>query len=565
MSRRDAPYWEKRRLDLLARLERDEEALYRRLGKVYATEIAKLERDIAAYYREYGEDGVVAYRRLLAGLSERDRRLIIEQMEEFAEKYPQHAHLMPVRESIYRLNEMEGIQLSMRIQQLRIGAIEEEEVTAHLEKLAQRSANLAAEQMGFGTAFYAVDASVVKAAVGVAWAQGESFSQRIWGNRQKLAAYLADDFAKAIARGASYERIARDMADRFESASDRNIRRLVYTEGTYVFNEAHAQAHEQHYTHYSLSTVTDGRACDQCRGVERATASEPALFEERTPGVNFPPLHPYCRCSYKVVVERDERIEQQAARGGESSSDGGRSAGSLDAFGGSFGGKLDDVRTEYASSSNVARTLSTRHGVSVEIENSILDMGKDQLVAVMSAVDYGMTFVGGHARNLKLVAGGRLDDDEVARITRRRDDAVIKIDVDKLAAADPDRVEQVVFHEMAHTAEWKFTDADAWDEEVDDLLRWRVEGGRLLNTSSGSEVIDCLMEAGFKVSYRSDRAIIVFDEPGALEASEISDYALYGAQSGTQLSELIAESVRYVAVNGYGKNKVADAIARRFL
>ena len=307
MSRRDdGPYWEKRRLDLLGQLEKDEDRLYKRLEKVYASEIARLERDIAAYYREYGEDDVIAYRKLLVSLSERDRRLLIEQMEEFAEKYPQHAHLLPVRESIYKLNEMEGIQLSMRIQQLRIGAIEEEEVTAHLEKLAQRSANLAAEQMGFGTAFYAVDASVVKAVVGTAWAQGEAFSERIWGNRQKLAAYLADDFAKAVARGASYERITREISDRFDGVSKRNIHRLVYTEGTYVFNESHARVHAQWYSHYSLSTVTDGRACDQCRDVERRTVAEPALFEERMPGANFPPLHPGCRCSYVVVIERDD-------------------------------------------------------------------------------------------------------------------------------------------------------------------------------------------------------------------------------------------------------------------
>lgn len=306
MSRRDdGSYWEKRRLDLLGQLEKDEERLYKRLEKVYASEIAKLERDIAAYYRQYGESGVVAYRKMLAAMTERDRRLLLEQMDEFAKRYPQYAHLMPVRESIYKLNEMEGIQLSMRIQQLRIGAIEEEEVTAHLEKLAQRSANLAAEQMGFGTAFYAVDASVVKAVVDVAWAQGESFSERIWGNRQKLAAYLADDFAKAIARGASYERITREISDRFDGVSKRNIRRLVYTEGTYVFNESHARVHAQWYSHYSLSTVTDGRACDQCRDVERATVAEPALFEERMPGANFPPLHPGCRCSYVTLVERD--------------------------------------------------------------------------------------------------------------------------------------------------------------------------------------------------------------------------------------------------------------------
>ena len=307
-------YWEKRRLALLKQMERDEAKLNAKLAKVYEAEIAKLGREIASYYQRYGEENVIEYRKLLVALSDEDRKLLIERMEEFGRKYPQHAHLLPVRESIYRLNEMEGIQLSMRMQQLEIGAIEQEDLQRHLEKQALRSANLAAEQMGFGTAFYTADASVIKATVGAAWAGGKSFSERIWGNREKLAAYLNDDFAKAVARGESYDRIMREMGKRFENVSKRDMTRLVFTEGTFVFNEAHAQVHEQTFERYTLSTASDKGVCSQCLGVEAQTKKEPVLFKDRLTGVNFPPLHPGCRCSYEVAVEDwDAWIEQQVA------------------------------------------------------------------------------------------------------------------------------------------------------------------------------------------------------------------------------------------------------------
>lgn len=46
------------------------------------------------------------------------------------------------------------------------------------------------------------------------------------------------------------------------------------------------------------------------------------------------------------------------------------------------------------------------------------------------------------------------------------------------------------------------------------------------------------------------------------EAAAISDYAVSGAEPGMQDSELMAESIRFVALNGFGKNGIADTVAR---
>ena len=201
---------------------------------------------------------------------------------------------MPIRESIYRLDRLEGLQYSIWLQQMEIGAIEQSELTAHFESYAQRSANLAAEELGFGSNFYAINSQVVTATVGAAWAQGENFSARIWGNRQKLAAYLSDDLAKGFARGMKYEDMAKMLMDRFDGVSKRDAMRLIYTEGTFIFNEAQAQVHEQQFEYYQLSTITDPKTCSVCKGVERAQRAEPMAFRDRKPGVNFPPIHPNC-------------------------------------------------------------------------------------------------------------------------------------------------------------------------------------------------------------------------------------------------------------------------------
>jgi len=295
-------YWQRRTDALLAQLERDEERLYEKLGKVYDSEAAKLERDIAAYYQRFGVDGVIEYRRLLESISPEDERLLYEKMEEFAAKYPQYAHLMPIRATIYKLNEMEAIQYGIRLQQLEIGAIEQEAVEAHLTKYARKAANLAAEQDGQGADFYTYDSDIVKLTVNSAWADGEHFSERIWGNRENLAKYLNDDFGKLIARGVNYEKCVSELRKKYENTSRKNVKRLVFTEGTFIFNEAQARAHEGTYEYYSLSTCADKKVCEVCADIERRSKETPIRFSERAPGVNFPPLHPWCRCCYTVAV-----------------------------------------------------------------------------------------------------------------------------------------------------------------------------------------------------------------------------------------------------------------------
>ncbi len=292
-------YWQKRQQQLNKQMEKDEAKLKKRLSSYFDTEYRKLDKQIAAYYKQYGTDNVIQYRRLMESLSDDDKRLLMEQMDEFAKKYPEYAHLMPVRESIYKLNRLEGLQYSVRMQQLEIGAVENEQITAHLNRNAERGVNVAAEAMGFGKNFYANNPDISKLFINIPWSNGENFSQKIWNNTTKLANYLNSDIAQGIARGDSYERLTRRLRERFSSVSRNDAYRLIYTEGTYVMAEATMQPFTEDFEKYRLSTVGDGKVCSICRGVAREVFN----ISDRQPGVNFPPLHPWCRCTFTIEVD----------------------------------------------------------------------------------------------------------------------------------------------------------------------------------------------------------------------------------------------------------------------
>lgn len=309
-------YWSKRLQELDVSLSKDEKQLFSELSKYYEQEYAALDKEIAAYYAKYGEENVIAFRTLLLELPDADKQLLLQNMDEFAKQYPEFADLLPVRESIYKLNRLEGLQTSIVLQQLKIGAIEQSKFREHFEKQALKYANYAAEQLGFGTNFYRIDSEMLQVVIGNPWCNGKDFSERIWANREALAQTLQNEIANGLIRGEDYKTMSRILQQKFENTSQKQAERLVFTEDTYLSNEAKIRPFERNaaYTHYEYLCVEDHRTCETCRALSGQTFE----ISKRNAGLNFPPMHPWCRCTVMPVVEDLEMIKSRLTSGGRS-------------------------------------------------------------------------------------------------------------------------------------------------------------------------------------------------------------------------------------------------------
>lgn len=301
-------YWQRRQNMADAAMERDERALSKRVEQAYTRELKGLEREIASYYQRYGEDNVIAYRRLMETMDPVDRELLIRDCDKFLRQHPDMQSIVDVRKSIYKLNRLEGLQASARLHLYQATGDVVKRVDNHIMRQSLRGANTAAEAMGFGRAFYSMDSDAVRRFVDTVWTGNTSYSQRIWDNTETLASYVAQDMSKALARGDSYQRIAKALEKRFVDVPQSSLMRLVYTEGTYVSRMAQVEELKREgFDSYTIEVVHDGRTCEQCHGVEGKTFR----FEDMQVGVNFPPLHPYCRCQIAPAVDDWDAWQQK--------------------------------------------------------------------------------------------------------------------------------------------------------------------------------------------------------------------------------------------------------------
>lgn len=118
----------------------------------------------------------------------------------------------------------------------------------------------------------------------------------------KLTAKAEEIIKRGYAQGRPYREIAKEVADICEDVELKDAYRLVYTTGTYMFNESQAMEFEEAgFEEYDFVTAGDNKVCNECLDIEGAG---PYKFAERETGVNFPPIHPWCRCTHTVVIPR---------------------------------------------------------------------------------------------------------------------------------------------------------------------------------------------------------------------------------------------------------------------
>lgn len=291
-------YWTERQKQLNKALEKSERQVRRRLHRVYRAEALRLQRQIDGYYARYGINGVVTYRDIKRRLTAAERDLLYRDIEAFRRLHPEVN--MEIATSVYQLDRLEALQTSVLIQSAELGIAEEEAVRRHLENIAALGVDTTTETLG--RIHYANRADVIQNIVNKKWTNGGNFSSSIWTNREKLARTLNTQIAQSIARGDARARIVKNVGKRFEDVSKTNIDRLVYTEGTYILNESQAAVLENDFMYYKLAPIHDGKTCPFCNDVADDQEAMPELFSNREPGVNFPPLHPWCRCTFDIVI-----------------------------------------------------------------------------------------------------------------------------------------------------------------------------------------------------------------------------------------------------------------------
>jgi phage head morphogenesis protein, SPP1 gp7 family len=157
------------------------------------------------------------------------------------------------------------------------------------------------QQTGLAYHFSGLPETEIKRLKALKWS-GDAYSDRIWSNTGALASSVKDELLVSLMTGRSVRDTSQAIAERFEVGKGK-ARRLVRTESAFFHNQMELLSYEDaEITKYKFVAVLDKRTSHICQQHDNKVYNT----DEAVPGVNYPPLHPWCR---STTIAHDDDID----------------------------------------------------------------------------------------------------------------------------------------------------------------------------------------------------------------------------------------------------------------
>lgn len=148
------------------------------------------------------------------------------------------------------------------------------------------------QQTGLAYGFSGLPESEIKHLQSFSWLDdGSTYSTDIWKNTGKLTSSIKDELLISIMTGRDTRETAQAIAERFDVGQN-DARRLVRTESAFFHNQMELLSYEEaDIEKYIFVAVLDKRTSRICQEHDNQVYDR----DKAVPGVNCPPMHPWCR------------------------------------------------------------------------------------------------------------------------------------------------------------------------------------------------------------------------------------------------------------------------------
>lgn len=156
-----------------------------------------------------------------------------------------------------------------------------------------------------------LDKAQIEKVLAKPWAaDGYNFSERIWGNKNKLISEVHNELSRNIMLGADPQKAIDSLAKKMNTSKN-NAGRLVMTEEAYFSSAAQKDCFESlGVEQYEIVATLDSHTSDICRSLD----GKHFPMKDYQPGVTAPPFHVYCRSTTVPYFDEQFDIGERAAR-----------------------------------------------------------------------------------------------------------------------------------------------------------------------------------------------------------------------------------------------------------
>ena len=201
-----------------------------------------------------------------------------------------------------RISRLQALQTQVELRMMELFGSQRDVLRDHLQErytdTYYRTVYAVSQQADVASTFARIDPQTVEKILAAPWV-GSEFSSRIWADKDKLTRELMQTLSRGFVRGDSLDRMTREFAQRM-GVSESRAATLIHTESAHTAAEAAEQGYrETGVKSYRFEAALDLKTCSVCGALDQREFP----LAERETGVNYPPLHPRCRCTTVPVTE----------------------------------------------------------------------------------------------------------------------------------------------------------------------------------------------------------------------------------------------------------------------
>ena len=313
-SKMNSAYWRKRTVRQAEQQMQADEKLNQDIAREYERILHELDQELSSFYARYAQNESISMaeaRRLLKDAELEDFRMSLDEFraKEIAGGYDKELNEIYLRTRVSRLQALQT-QIRLRIQEL--FQEQQEQLHDHLAGIYTdtyyQTVYAVSQQTPVLASFARIDTETVEKLLSKPWLDSD-FSSRIWVDRDKLLRELETALSRSFVRGEPLQRVSKQFAERM-GVSQSRAATLIHTESAHAAAEATARGYQETgVSAYTFDASLDLKTCSICGAMDGMTFK----VSERETGVNYPPVHPRCRCT--TVPETEFKISgERAAR-----------------------------------------------------------------------------------------------------------------------------------------------------------------------------------------------------------------------------------------------------------
>ena len=148
----------------------------------------------------------------------------------------------------------------------------------------------AMQRAGYGFNVKMLDPKRIKRVMDRSWT-GAGFSKRLWSNTKALEDAVKREIMVNLLTGRPLIKASQAINEEFGKGYN-NARRLIRTESAYITNQMTLEGYKDlEADKYIYVAILDLKTSKVCRGLDKKRF----LVKSAKVGVNYPPMHPWCR------------------------------------------------------------------------------------------------------------------------------------------------------------------------------------------------------------------------------------------------------------------------------